>query len=164
MQGTSIHVGAATDRKQSQIPAPPWLGRVCWLRWCRYQDYGVFLGALQERQAIAQVRACLVGGNEDEGCSKHYGRLTLVRGQQHMTDEGQHMLSVLQVARHIPHLRVVEPVVQYFRINQGDWKSGRPVVDARNSVPVYGYVIFHDGRETPQEHRREKLLKLAAFA
>ena len=26
VQGTSIHVGAATDRKQSQIPAPPWLG------------------------------------------------------------------------------------------------------------------------------------------
>ena len=48
VQGTSIHIWAATDRKQSQIPAPPWLGRVCWLRWCHYQDYGVFLGALQE--------------------------------------------------------------------------------------------------------------------
>ena len=164
VQGTSIHVGAATDRKQSQIPAPPWLGRVCWLRWHRYQDYGVFLGTLQERQAVAQVCACLVGGNEDEGRSKHYGRLTLVRGRQRMMDEGQHAPSVLQVARHVPHLRVVEPVVQYFRINQGDWKSGRPVVDARNSVPVYGYVIFHDGQKMPQEHRREKLLKLVPFA
>ena len=164
VQETSIHVGAATDRKQSQKPAPPWLGRVCWLRWHCYQDYGVFLGALQKHQAVAQVCACLVGGNKDEGCSKHYGRLTLVRGRQRMTHEGQHMPSVLQVARHIPHLRVDEPVIQYFRINQGDWKSGRPVVDARNSVPVYGYVIFHDGQKTPQEHRREKLLKLAPFA
>ena len=42
VQGTSIHVGAATDRKQSQIPAPPWFGRVCWLRWHRHQDYRVF--------------------------------------------------------------------------------------------------------------------------
>ena len=82
VQGTSIHVGAATDRKQSQIPAPLWLGKVCWLRWHRHQDYGVFLGTLQECQAIAQVRACLVGGNEDEGHSKHNGRLTLVWGQQ----------------------------------------------------------------------------------
>ena len=164
VQGTSIHVGAATDRKQSQIPAPPWFGRVCWLRWHHYQDYEVFLGALQERQAVMQVRACLVGGNEDEGCSKHYGRLTLVWDRQHMTDEGQHALSALQVARHIPHLRAAEPVVQYFRFNQGDWKSGHPVVDAQNSVPVYGYVIFHDGRKMPQEHRREKLLKLVPFA
>ena len=109
--------------------------------------------------------SCVLGGrNEDKGCSKHYGRLTLVRGRQHMTDEGQHVPSMLQVAWHVPHLRVVEPVVQCFRINQGDWKSGRPVLDARNSVPVYGYVIFHDGREMPQEHRREKLLKLAPFA
>ena len=153
VQGTSIHVRAATDRKQSQIPAPPWLGRVCWLRWHRYQDYGVFLGTLQERQAVMHVRACLVGRNEDEGRSKHYGRLTLVRGWQRMTDEGQHAPSVLLVARYVPHLRVVEPVVQYFRINQGDWKSGRPVVNAQNSVPVHGYVIFHDGRKTPQEHR-----------
>ena len=67
---------------------------------------------------------------------------------QRMTDEGQHMPSVLQVTRHVPHLRVAEPVIQYFRINQGDWKSGRPVIDARNSVPVYGYVIFHDGRKS----------------
>ena len=98
VQGTSIHIRAATDRKQSQIPAPPWLGRVCWLRWHRYQDYRVFLGALQERQVVAQVRACLVGRNEDKGCSKHYGRLTLLWGRQHMMDEGQHALSVLQVA------------------------------------------------------------------
>ena len=161
---TSIHVGAATDRKQSQIPAPPWLGRVCWLRWHHYQDYGVFLGALQECQAVAQVHACLVGGNKDEGRSKHCGRLTLVRGQQRIMDEGQHAPSMLQVTRHVPHLRVVEPVIQYFHINQGDWKNGRPVIDARNSVPVYGYVIFHDGWKTPQEHRREKLLKLAPFA
>ena len=79
-------------------------------------------------------------------------------------DEGQHTPSVLQVARHVPHLRVAEPVVQYFRINQGDWKGGRPVIDARNSVPVYGYVIFHDRRKTPQEHRRQELLKLTPFA
>ena len=91
-----------------------------------------------------QVCACLVGRNEDEGCPEHYGRLTLVRGRQRITDEGQHAPSVLQVARHVPHLRVAEPVVQYFCINQGDWKGGSPVVDARNSVPVYGYVIFHD--------------------
>ena len=153
VQGTLIHVGAATDMKQSQILAPPWLGRVCWLRWRRYQDYGVFLGTLQERQAVAQVRACLVGGNKDKGCSKHYGRLTLVWGRQHMTDEGQHAPSVLLVTLHVPHLWVVEPVVQYFRINQGDWKSGCPVIDAQNSVPVHGYVIFHDGRKMPQEHR-----------
>ena len=98
VQGTLIHVGAATDRKQSQIPAPLWLGRVCWLRWHRYQDYGVFLGTLQERQAVAQVCACLVGGNKDEGRSKHYGRLTLVWGWQCITDDGQHVPSVLQVA------------------------------------------------------------------
>ena len=103
---------------------PPWLGRVCWLGWRRYQDYGVFLGALQECQAVAQVRACLVGGNEDEGCPKHYGRLTLIRGRQHITDKGQHMPSVLQVAQHVPHLRAGEPVIQYFCINQGDWKGG----------------------------------------
>ena len=98
VQGTSVHVRDATDRKQSQIPAPPWLGRVCWLRWRPYQDYRVFLGTLQERQAVAQVHACLVGGNEDEGCPKHYGRLTLVRGRQRIMDEGQHTPSVLQVA------------------------------------------------------------------
>ena len=136
VQGTSIHGGAATDRKQSQIPDPPWLGRVCRLRWHRYQDYGVFLGALQEHQAIAQVRVCLAGRNKDEGCPKHYGRLTLVRGRQRRTDEGQYAPSVLQVAQHVPHLRVAEPVIQYFHINQGDWKGRRPVVDARNSVPV----------------------------
>ena len=150
--------------KQSQIPAPPWLGRVCWLRWHRYQDYGVFLGTLQECQAVTQVRACLVGGNEDEGCPKHYGRLTLVWGWQHTMDEGQHALSMLQVAWHVPHLRAAEPVVQYFCINQGDWKGGHPVVDARNSVPVYGYVIFHDCWKMPQEHRRQELLKLTPFA
>ena len=49
-------------------------------------------------RAVTQVRACLVGRNKDKGRSKHYGRLTLVRGQQRMTDEGQHMPSVLQVA------------------------------------------------------------------
>ena len=148
----------------SQIPAPPWLGRVCWLRWHRYQDYGVFLGALQECQAFAQVCACLAGGNEDKGRPKYYGRLTLVRGRQRIMDEGQHVPSVLQVARHVPHLRVAKPVVQYFCINQGDWKGGRPVVDARNSVPVYRYVIFHDCRKTPQEHRRQELWKLTPFA
>ena len=98
VQGTSIHIRAATDRKQSQIPAPPWLGRVCWLKWHRYQEYGVFLGALQEHHAVAQVHACLVGGNEEEGRSKHYGRLTLVWGQQRITDKGQHAPSVLRVA------------------------------------------------------------------
>ena len=164
VQRTLFYIGVAADRKQSQIPSPPWLGRVCWLGWHCYQDYRVFLGALQERQAVTQVRACLVGGDEDEGRSKHYGRLTLVRGRQRIMDEGQHVLSVLQVTRHVPHLRVAEPVIQYLHINQGDWKSGCPVVDARNSVPVYGYVIFHDGRKMPQEHRQEKLLKLAPFA
>ena len=74
----------------------PCLGKVCWLRWHCYQDYRVFLGALQECQAIAQVRARLVGGNEDKGRSKHYGRLTLVWGR--IMDEGQHMPSMLQVA------------------------------------------------------------------
>ena len=34
---------------------------------------------------FVQVCACLVGRNKDEGCPKHYGRLTLVRGRQRMT-------------------------------------------------------------------------------
>ena len=97
MQRTSIYVGVATDRKQSQVPALPWLGRVCWLGRHRYQDYGVFLDILQERKAVSQVRAYLVGGNKDEGCPKHYGRLTLVWGQQHIMDEGQHVPSMLQI-------------------------------------------------------------------
>ena len=58
----------------------------------------VFLGILQECQAVAQVSACLVGRNKDEGRPKHYGRLTLVWGWQRITDEGQHALSMLQVA------------------------------------------------------------------
>ena len=88
VQRTLIHVGVAADRKQSQVPALLWLGRVCWLGLCHYQNYGVFLGILQERQAVAQVRACLVGGNEDEGHPKHYGRLTLVWGRQHIMGRG----------------------------------------------------------------------------
>ena len=68
MQRTSIYIGVAADRKQSQVLALPWLGRVCWLGRCHYQDYRVFLGIFQERQAITQVCACLAGGNEDEGC------------------------------------------------------------------------------------------------
>ena len=95
------------------------------------------------RPSCRFVRA-LVGGNEDEGCPKHYGRLTLVLGQQHITDEGQHAPSMLQVVQHFPHVRAGEPVIQYFCINQGDWKGGHPVIDARISVPVYGYVIFHE--------------------
>ena len=79
-------------------------------------------------------------------------------------DKGQHVPSVLQVARHVPHLRAAEPVIQYFCINQGDWKGGRPVVDARNSVPVLGYVILNDCRKTPKEHRQQELLKLTPFA
>ena len=97
VQGTSIHVGAATDRKQSQIPALPWLGRVCWLKWHRYQDYRVFLGTLQECQAITQVPACLVGGNEDKGGSKTLWQVDPCTGSAAVMDEGQHALSMLQV-------------------------------------------------------------------
>ena len=62
------------------------------------------------------------------------------------------------------HTGVGEPVVQYLRINQGDRKRGRPVVDARNGVPVYTYLVFHDCGKTPQEHWRQELLELVSLA
>ena len=73
VQRTSIYIRVAADRKQSQVPALPWLGRVCWLGRHRYQDYGVFLGVLQECQAITQVCACLVGRNKDTGSAAYNG-------------------------------------------------------------------------------------------
>ena len=91
---------------------------------------------------------------------EHNCRLALVAGRQCVADHGKDMPRVLQVARHLPYGRVSKPVIQYLHIYECDWEKGRPVVDAHDSIPVDRDLVVHDGRESSQEHGRQKLREL----
>ena len=67
---------------------------------------------------------------------------------------------MLQAAQHLPYGRVSKPVVQFLCIYECDWEKGRPVIDARDSIPVDRDLVVHDGRESSQEHGQQKLREL----
>ena len=101
--------------------------------------------------------------DQNKRCPEHNGRVALVAGQQCAADHGKDMLRVLQGAHHLPYGRMSGPVIQYLRINECDWEKGCPIVDARDSIPVNRELAVHDGRESSQEHGRQKLLELMPF-
>ena len=116
---------------------------------------------LQVQQGIAQAGSRLMSWDQNKRHPEHNGRLALVAGWQCVADHSKDMPRVLQAAWHLPYGRVSGPVIQYIHIYECDWEKGRPVVDARDSIPVDRDLVVHDCRESLQEHGQQKLRELA---
>ena len=95
---------------------------------------------------------------------EHDGRLASVASWQCVVDHGKDMPGVLLLAGCLPHRGVGTPVVQYLHVDEHDWEEGHHIIDARDSIPVHGDVIVHNGWKSFQKHRRQELRELALFA